>query len=126
AYLWMTSARDENSFMNRPLAKFLGTEHQSVRKGWTDYLHPDDAGSAVALFVECMASRRPYADEFRVRRFDGQYRWVANQAAPRFSPSGEFLGFAGALIDITGRKRREEEVQALTARLIGAQEEERK
>jgi PAS domain S-box-containing protein len=126
AYLWMTSATDENSFINRPLGRYLGTAQQSLGSGWVDYLHPEDARPAKARFLECLAARRPYVDEFRVRRFDGQYRWIANEASARFSPAGEFLGYAGALIDITDRKRKEQEVQALTARLIGAQEEERK
>jgi PAS domain S-box-containing protein len=126
AYLWMTSATQENSFINRPLARLLGIDAQSLGTSWIKYLHPDDAGPAKVLFVDCMASRSPYRDEFRIRRYDGQFRWVANQAAPRFSSAGEFLGFAGALIDITERKRKDEEVQALTARLIDAQEDERK
>jgi PAS domain S-box-containing protein len=126
AYLWMTSAKDENSFINRPLAGFLGTERQSLGTSWAEYLHPEDADSARDRFLECMAARSPYLDEFRVRRHDGQYRWVVNQAAPRFSAAGEFLGFAGAMTDITARRRKEQEVHALTARLIGAQEEERK
>jgi PAS domain S-box-containing protein len=126
AYLWMTSATEENSFINRPLAELLGTERQKLGRNWVDYLHPDDADTSRSQFLECMESRSAYFDEFRIRRFDGQYRWVVNQAVPRFSEAGEFLGYAGALIDITDRKRREQDVQSLTARLIGAQEEERK
>jgi signal transduction histidine kinase len=94
-----------------------------------------------------MAQGRGYTSEFRIRRFDREYRMVVNEAVPRFSASGSFLGFAGSMLDVTGRRRAEEqlraanenlqtelagrilheqEIQSLSARLIGAREEARK
>jgi hypothetical protein len=43
AYLWMASVGQENSFVNRPLRKFLGTGTESLSKSWAEYVHPDDA-----------------------------------------------------------------------------------
>jgi PAS domain S-box-containing protein len=126
ANLWMASADEENSFINRPLGKFLGTGQDRLSKSWSDYVHPEDAGRARANFLQCLAARRGYTEEFRIRRFDGEYRWVISEAVPRFSPQGGFLGFAGSLLDVTDRKKAEEEILMLGARLIGAQEEERK
>jgi len=125
AYLWMASATEENSFINLPLGKFLGTGQDRLPKFWSDYIHPEDAGRARANFLQCLAARCGYTEEFRVRRFDGEYRWVISEAVPRFSPQGGFLGFAGSLLDVTDRKKAEEEILMLGARLIGAQEEER-
>src|SRR6185369_9119665 len=125
AYLWMASADEENSFINLPFGRFLGTSRDRLSKSWGDYLHPEDAVRARANFLECLASRRGYTDQFRIRRFDGEYRWVISQAVPRFSPQGGFVGFAGSLLDVTDRKRAEEEILTLGARLIGAQEDER-
>ena len=105
AYLWMTSPGEENSFINTPLRKFLGTERQMLSKDWPDYLHPGDRDRARARFLECRAGMREYDSEFRIRRFDGEYRWGANKGLPRFSPTGEFLGYAGSLIDITDRRQ---------------------
>lgn len=147
AYLWMASGDEENSFINRPLREFLGTGQHRLSKAWSDYVHPEDAGRARANFMECLAAQRGYTHEFRVRRFDGEYRRVISEAVPRYSPEGVFLGFAGSLLDVTDRRkaedqlssanaelacqlkeqiRKESEIQALGARLIGAQEEERK
>jgi len=147
AYLWMASPGEENSFINTPLGRFLGTDQQRLPKHWPEYLHPDDRARAHATFLESLSARRKYVDEFRILRFDGEYRWVVDEAVPRFSPTGEFLGYAGSLLDITDRRqaeeqlrianaslagelsertRKEQEIQGLTARLIGAQEEERK
>jgi signal transduction histidine kinase len=80
-----------------------------------------------------MKAQTGYTHEFRMRRYDGEYREVVSKAAPRFSPKGKFLGFAGSIIDLTGRRLAErrlreanQSLQQLSSRLIGAQEEERK
>ena len=147
AYLWMAKDGEENSFINRPLRKFLGAGRQSLASSWSDYVHPDDSGRTRATYLEAMRQARGYTDEFRIRRFDGEYRTVSGEVAPRFSAEGKFLGYAGALVDITDRRnaeeqlraanaklktelaermRKEREIQALSARLIGAREDERK
>jgi len=147
AYLWMTAGEEQNSFINRPLAKFLGTNQDVLASHWTDPLHPDDRERARATFLECLAHRRDYVAEYRVRRWDGQYRWGISRGLPRISSKGEFLGYAGSLTDITEtreaeqqlratnaalavelaeRRRHEEEIESLSARLMNAQEDERK
>lgn len=147
AYLWMANPQDENSFINAPLARFLGTIENRLSKDWTGRVHPEDADHAHATFMEAVRTQSAYTHEFRMRRHDGEYRWVVSKAVPRFSRKGRFLGFAGSVLDITGRRlaehrlkeanaslaaelaestRKEEEIQGLTARLIDAQEEERK
>jgi PAS domain S-box-containing protein len=147
AYLWMASADQENSFINRPLREFLGSGHRPLPKAWNDYVHPEDADRVRAQFVHGLADRSGYTHEFRIRRSDGEYRSVVSEAVPRYSPEGVFLGLAGSLLDVTDRKKaegqlssanaelarqleeqilREREIQSLGARLIGAQEEERK
>jgi len=147
AYLWMAGSGEEDFFINQPLQEFLGTDRQSLSASWTDYLHPDDASRVRATYLQALAEARGYTDEFRVRRFDGAYRTVSAEVVPRFSPTGQFLGYAGAMVDITGRRRAEEqlqeanaklqsellerihkerEIQTLSARLMGAREDERK
>jgi two-component system, NarL family, sensor histidine kinase UhpB len=147
AYLWLAAPEVENSFINMPLAKFLGTDQTPLAKTWIDYVHPDDMESARAKLLESLRTQTEYAYEFRLRRSDGEYRWMVSKAMPRFSRKGVFLGFAGALLDVTGRRlaeqqlretntilaaqlaestTKEEEIRNLSARLIDAQEEERK
>jgi PAS domain S-box-containing protein len=146
AYLWMSSATEENSFINKPFADFLGMDRQSLLWDWANHLHPEDAERTRARFLDCQARRSQYAAEFRIRRSDGEYRWMVSRGLPRFSAKGDFVGYAGSLLDITDRKQAEEqlrttnaalaeeldertrtekEIQALSARLINAQEEER-
>jgi signal transduction histidine kinase/CheY-like chemotaxis protein len=61
--------------------------------------------------------RRPFHGEVRVRRHDGEWRWIESWGRPRFSPSGEFLGFVGTSADITERKRAERKVRESEAAL---------
>ena len=145
AYLWMSTETEENSFINKPLAKFLGKPQHRLSGAWTSDLHPDDVASARDKFDSCQSRQCEYSDEFRLRRHDGEYRWVLNQGSPRFV-DGKFAGYSGSVLDITERRRAEEqlreanatlakqlkdrthaerEIQALSARLINAQEEER-
>jgi len=133
AYLWMADLKEENSFLNTPFAKFLGTTETRLSDTWPDAIHPDDSERARATFREGMSKQTEYTDEFRMRRYDGEYRWVVTRAVPRFSPKGVFRGFAGSAVDITGRRLAEqklreanESLQELSSRLIDAQEEERK
>src|SRR5581483_5227116 len=55
-----------------------------------------------------------FADEHRLRRFDGEYRWFVGKGRPRFSPEGEFLGYAGSLFDITERRTAEQRAREST------------
>jgi len=146
AYLWMSSPTDENAFINKPFGDFLGTGPGLIQWNRAKYVHPEDVEWTSTRFLDCQARCCEYAAQYRIRRFDGEYRWVVAQGLPRFSSKGEFLGYAGSLLDVTERKRAEEqlrttnaalaeeleehtraekEIQGLTARLINAQEEER-
>ena len=145
AYLWMWSSNPERYFSNKPLSRFLGTDQERWEAEWA-VIHPQDRERARAAFLEASAAHRESIQEFRLRRHDGQYRWVTSLAAPRFSPKGDFLGYAGSIIDITERRQAEEQlrqayaalagelaertrheqaIQSLSARLINAQEAER-
>ena len=136
---------DESDPCAKPMRRFLGIDQHRLGATWIDTLHPEDRERAHATYLECVTAGTEYVAEFRVRRFDGEYRWVMADGVPRLSSKGEFEGYAGSLLDITERKeaeerlravnadareleertRTEKEVQALRARLIGAQEEER-
>src|SRR5580704_18862161 len=70
-------------------------------------------------------ARVDFQMEYRLRRFDGDYRWILDLGVPRFESDHTFHGYIGTCIDITDRKTSEESVHTLTGRLISAQEEER-
>jgi PAS domain S-box-containing protein len=146
AFLWMASPGEQDFFLNKPFQAFLGANGQNLTD-WTRYVHPDDVELARSSFATSMAGARPCLSVFRIRRFDGEYRMCVSEALPRFSPARELIGVAGSVIDITEQTKaehklteanaalsqeleekteREKEIRALSARLIHAQEEERR
>jgi PAS domain S-box-containing protein len=117
AILWVTESDGFCSFLSRGWYELTGqTEETGLGFGWTHASHPDDRDVAREAFVRANAERRPYAVDFRVRRADGQYRWVIDAGRPRFGTDGEFLGFIGSVFDITDRKQAEKEREHLLVR----------
>lgn len=111
ALLYVTDAEGRGVFYNRTWLDFRGrTEEQEAGEGWMEGIHPDDAARLRAEMEGILARRERYRLEYRLRRHDGEYRWVLDSGMPRHVPTGDFVGFAGSLLDITDRKRDEEEL----------------
>src|ERR1035437_6999069 len=107
--MWVTNAEGENRFINRTYREFYGTTYEQVEGGkWLPLIHPDDAPEHVGAFRRAVEERTRVRAEARVRRADGEWRWVVSYAEPRFSPAGEFLGHVGISLDITERKQAED------------------
>ncbi len=106
--IWVTDPTGNIEFVNRSYCEFFGTDLASVQtNGWHSLLHLEDAPAFVASFKDAASKRRPFRAETRVRRADGEWRWVESFGVPRLSPTGEYLGHAGSSPDITERKQAE-------------------
>jgi PAS domain S-box-containing protein len=116
--IWVTDARGDVQFVNRTYREFFGVtcEHVQGRK-WQPLIHPDDAGAYMEEFLQAVRERRLFKAEARARRADGEWRWIASHAEPRWSRTGEFLGHIGASPDITERKQAEAALRELNATL---------
>jgi two-component system CheB/CheR fusion protein len=98
-------ANGAQEFVNRTFCEFFGVSREEMRAGrWQLLMNPEDGEGYLREFLDCLRDRRPFHGEVRVRRFDGEWRWIESWGRPRFSPSGEFLGFVGTSADITDRK----------------------
>jgi len=64
--------------------------------------------------------------EYRLRRHDGEYRWILDEGVPIYKANGSFTGYIGSGMDVTGRKLAEEALSKVSQRLIEAHEEERR
>jgi len=84
---------------------------EQIGQGWSKRIHPEDAPRSHEVFQESIRDRREFQIEFRVRRHDGEYRWMLGHGAPRTSAAGTFLGFVGSCVDITERKLLEERLR---------------
>lgn len=106
--LWLTSPSGHVEYLNRVWRDFTGRpSEQDLGDGWLENLHPDDRSDVTAAYREAFESQTPYEIEFRLRRFDGEYRWVLATGMPRFDADGVFRGFTGSCLDIDERRRHE-------------------
>ena len=93
-------------FFNRAWLEFRGrTVEQEQGNGWAEGLHPDDHDLCMETYLKSFSARQPYRLEYRLRRRDGEYRWVEDQGVPRFEEDGTFAGFIGSTMDVSTRKR---------------------
>jgi len=124
--IW-TSGRDNlANYFNKPWLDFTGHSLEAeIGNGWTAGVHPEDLPRCLGTYWNAYQARKECRIEYRHRRFDDEYRWVSDQAIPRFDERGDFTGYIGFCIDVTERKNNEEAVLELSGRLINAQEAER-
>jgi len=112
--IWMTGTDALCNYFNRPWLEFTGrTLDQEVGEGWIEGVHPDDVQGVFDGFLPAFNERKPFRMEYRLRRNDGEYRWVIESGIPRYTESGEFAGYIGSNIDITDLKRAGEERERL-------------
>lgn len=116
AILWVTEPDGFCSFLSQGWYEFTGQgEDEGLGFGWLNAVHPDDRETATKQFLSANERNETFSIEYRLRRADGAYRWIIDAGRPRFSRRGEFLGYAGNVLDITDRKQAEEEMAALLA-----------
>jgi PAS domain S-box len=116
--IWMANADGDCEYVSRQWHQFTGqTEQEALGAGWMEKIHIDDVAAVGRTMARAAADRRAFSIEYRLRRHDGEYRWCVDTATPRFSASGQFLGFIGSLLDIAERKRIENATAAERAAL---------
>jgi PAS domain S-box-containing protein len=99
-------------FVNRAYLDYLQIQPAEVKESnWQRFIHPDDRDGYVNAYRDAFANRETFIAQCRFRRFDGEYRWVKSVGLPRFSGSGEFLGYVGCTLDITDIKEAEERLR---------------
>ena len=103
--IWMSNTKGENIYFNPAWSKLTGRRYEDDSVyGWEEVFHPDDIAHTWEVYGHALEHRQALSVDFRLRRYDGVYRWVHCEGSPRFSNSGEFLGFVGICEDFTERK----------------------
>ncbi|HVF44982.1 MAG TPA: PAS domain S-box protein [Pyrinomonadaceae bacterium] len=121
--IWMSDPARASFYFNKPWLDFTGlTLERMTGDGWAESIHPEDIESSGAVYAAAFDAREPFKTESRVRRHDGEYRWVLSHGVPRYSHTGEFLGFVGSSIDIHERKEAEAEHSLLAAIVESSQD----
>jgi len=125
--IWMSGLDKRCYYFNQPWLRFTGrTLEAELGNGWTEGVHPDDVESCLHTYTSAFDQHANFEMQYRLRRYDGQFRWMLDTGVPRFNPDGSFAGYIGSCIDVTDRKTAEEALSNLSGRLIEAQEEERR
>ncbi|HKU90507.1 MAG TPA: PAS domain S-box protein [Steroidobacteraceae bacterium] len=116
--IWMADHTKARNWFNKSWLDFTGrTPDQEAGFGWTQNVHEDDLARCLQAYAEGFDTREPFGSEYRLRRADGQPRWIIERASPLFEgPAHSFSGYIGSCVDITESKQlqadREETLKA--------------
>ena len=117
--IWMAGTDKLCNYFNEPWLHFTGRALEAeLGNGWADGVHPDDLPRCLHTYTDSFDRREPFRMEYRLRRYDGEYRWILDTGVPRFTEERQFTGYIGSCIDVTDRKVAEETVADLERRLL--------
>ena len=101
-FIWMSGLDKLYTFFNKPWLEFTGrTMEQEMGNGWAEGVHPDDLQRCLKVYTEAFDAREGFVMQYRLRRNDGEYRWVSEQGVARHDARGNFVGYVGSCVDVT-------------------------
>ena len=122
--IWMSGTDNEITYLNQTWLDYAGRPSDAaVETLRAMVLHPDEAERCREVYEKAFEQREPFQLEHRLRRHDGEYRWVVTAGVPRYNADGSFVGYIGTSVDITERKLAE--AALASQKLIEAHEEEK-
>src|SRR5690242_7703654 len=95
--IWMAGPDKLCTYFNEPWLKFTGRSiHAELGNGWTENIHAEDLSACLETYTKAFDRREPFEMEYRLRRHDGEYRWVLDLGTPGFQQDGSFAGYIGS------------------------------
>ena len=122
--IWMSGTDKQATYFNQLWRDFTGRSEADLQAGLVGVVHPEDHQKCSEIYSQAFDRRQPFRKECRLRRHDGQYRWMLDIGVPRFHDDGSFAGYIGSCVDVTDRKQAEESLASVNRRLIEAQDQE--
>jgi PAS domain S-box-containing protein len=126
ALIWMSGWDRKCTFFNQGWLNFTGRPIDlELGDGWAEGVHAEDLQRCLDTYTQAFDRREQFRMEYRLRRHDGEYRWILDIGVPRLGNEGSFVGYIGSCIDFTDRKLAETALASMSRRMIEAQEQER-
>jgi PAS domain S-box-containing protein len=134
--IWTCLRDGYTDYLSRQWLDYTGrSEAQQLGTGWLEQVHPDDRVKVQMEWARVVGSGETYDVSFRIRRFDGVYRWFKTRAVPLRDPAGRILKWFGSNTDIedfvTAERKLKVQLERLqlldrTTHAIGAHQDLRK
>jgi PAS domain S-box-containing protein len=100
--IWMSEPDGRRTYFSRRWLDMTGRRpDEDLADGWVDSVNPDDRKAAYETYHQAVAERRSFTIDYRLRRQDGEDRWILDHGVPRIEEDGSFIGYVGSVIDIT-------------------------
>ena len=121
--IWMAGVDKLCSFFNKPWLQFTGRSvEQELGNGWAESVHQDDLERCLHVYGSAFDARQSFVMQYRLRRHDGEYRWVSDQGVPRYDTHGTFAGYIGSCVDVTELVNKDRALQESEERMRVAAE----
>jgi PAS domain S-box-containing protein len=116
--IWMSGTDKLCTYFNKPWLDFTRRSiDRELGNGWAEGVHPEDLRSCMVTYTQSFDRREEFRMEYRLRRHDGEYRWVLDIGVPRSNADGSFAGYIGSCIDVTEQRLAEEQLHQAQAEL---------
>lgn len=116
--IWMAGTDKLCTFFNKPWLDFTGrSAEQELGNGWAEGVHRDDRQNCLQIYTSAFDARQPFVMQYRLRRNDGEYRWVSDHGVPRYDAQGTFAGYIGSCLDVTELMTKDEALRQSEERM---------
>ncbi len=110
--VWKTDTNLRYNYFNKVWYNFTGyTPEEAVGACWANAIHPEDLDKCINARAHAMKTRGSYQFEYRLRRYDGEYRWCLAVGAPYNDLDGNYAGYIGSIYDISELKDVEDDLR---------------
>lgn len=100
--IWRSNLSTECDYFNKTWLEFTGhTLEEEYGFGWASGVHPDDFDRCVKIYLDNFKLQKPFEMDYRLKRYDGQYRWINDRGVPFYNEDNVFIGFIGSCMDVT-------------------------
>ncbi len=121
--IWMSGIDKLCTYFNQRWLEFTGRPIEAeMGNGWAEGLHRDDLERCLDTSTKAFDHRETFRKEYRLRRYDGEYRWILDSGAPTFNADGSFAGYIGSAIDVTEHKSAHDRLQEYERAVEGVEE----